>query len=155
MPASRGFLERFRASGTPGAAAGAGVPADRSAEREVELAALFERLAAVETVAEQMRSDGAQRADQHRQAATAQSRQILATARQQAEVERREAAARISAQAQHETEQALYRAQVEANAIAEHAHRETPTYVDRVVSEVLARLGLDPPQADPDGQSSP
>lgn len=155
MPASRGFLERFRASGTPGAAAGAGVPADRSAEREVELAALFERLAAVEATAAQIRSDGEDRADQHQQAAIAQSRQTLASARQQAEVERREAAARISARAQHETQQALDRAQAEADAIAQHARQETPTYVDRVVGEVLARLGLDPPQADPGGRTGP
>lgn len=155
MPASRGFLERFRASGTPGAAAGAGVPADRSAERDVELAALFERLAPVEVLAEQIRAEGVERAEQHRQAATATSRQLLAAARQQAEGERREAAARISAQAQHETQQALERAKAEADAIAEHARNVTPAYADRVVSEVLARLEIDPRRPHTIGPSSP
>jgi hypothetical protein len=142
MPASRGFLDRFRASGTPGAAAGAGVPADRVAERDAELAAVFERLAPVEKQVEKIREDARARAEDRRAAAAAQSQRILAAARQGAEADRRDAAARVAALADAETHQALEEADRAASAIAEHAEHVVPRLADEVLADVASRLGV-------------
>ena len=45
MPSARDMLQRFRPIGTPGAAAPAGVPADRAAELGRELQPVFDELA--------------------------------------------------------------------------------------------------------------
>jgi hypothetical protein len=141
MPASRGFLDRFRASGTPGAAAGAGVPADRVAERNAELAAVFERLAPVEKQVEKIREDARARAEDRRTAAAAQCQRILAAARQGADADRRDAAARVAALADAETHQALEEADRAAAAIAERAEQVVPRLADEVLADVASRLG--------------
>jgi hypothetical protein len=142
MPAARGFLDRFRASGTPGAAAGAGVPADRVAERDAELAGVFERIAPVEKQAERVRADAHARADDRRAAAAAQQQRILAAARGGAEADRRDAAAHVAAVADAETHEALADADRAAAAIAEHAERVVPQLADQVVADVARRLGV-------------
>ncbi len=142
MPASRGFLDRFRASGTPGAAAGAGVPADRVAERDAELAAVFDRLAPVEKQVEKIRRDARARAEDRRTAAAAQAQRILAAARQGADADRRDAAARVAALADAETHQALEEADRAASAIAEHAEQVVPRLADEVLADVASRLGV-------------
>ena len=142
MPASRGFLDRFRASGTPGAAAGAGVPADRVAERDAELAAVFERLAPLEKQAEQLRADAHTRADDRQTSALAQQQRILAAARQGAEADRRDAAARVATVADAETREALAHADQTASAIAAHAERVVPQIADQVMAEIAERLGV-------------
>lgn len=48
MPKVRDFLDRFRPAGTPGAAGAVGVPADRQAGAEAELAPAFAVLAEIE-----------------------------------------------------------------------------------------------------------
>jgi hypothetical protein len=143
MPSSRGFLDRFRASGTPGAAAGAGVPADRVSERDVELAALLERLSATEHEARDIRSTAHDRATARREAGAAESRRLVAAARRDAESDRRDAAARVAALSEHETAQTLAAASAEAERIREHAVGSLPRYADRVVSLVLDRLEVD------------
>lgn len=142
MPASRGFLERFRPSGTPGAAAGAGVPADRVAEREVELAAVFDQLIATEALAAQIRAEGSTCADERHSASEAAARQQVAAARRDAEKVRREASSRIAAQSDLETATTLAEAEDAAAAIRQHAARVRPAYRDRVVRDVLTRMGL-------------
>ena len=144
MPASRGFLDRFRASGTPGAAAGAGVPADRVAERNAELAAVFERLAPLEKQADRLRADARTRAEDRQASAMAQQQRILAAARQGADAERRDAAARVAAVADAETHEALVEADRAASAIAEHAERVVAQIADQALREVAARLGVPP-----------
>lgn len=144
MPGSRGFLDRFRASGTPGAAAGAGVPADRVAERNVELAGVFERLAPVEDRARRIRAGAEERADERRSAAADQHQRILAAARRDAEAERRDAAARVTALAEQETQQVLARADREAARIAAQAEKVIPALADRVLAQVSERLGVAP-----------
>ena len=44
MATLRDYVRRFRPAGAPGAAAPAGVPADRGAELDAELAGVFEEL---------------------------------------------------------------------------------------------------------------
>jgi hypothetical protein len=145
MWSSRGFLDRFRASGTPGAAAGAGVPADRVAERNVELAALFEQLNDVEAEVRRIRSGARQHAHELRESAAVQARGLMATARREADSERRDAAARIAARSEQEAAQTLASAADEAAAIRKHAEAAVPAYADRVVAMVLDRLEVDVP----------
>jgi hypothetical protein len=142
MPAARGFLERFRASGTPGAAAGAGVPADRVAEREAELAALFEQLDATEAEAARIRDAGAADAEAIRADAAALCRALLAQADRDADAARREAAARVAALADAETAQALAAAQQQAERVRAHAERVRPEVVAEVLAAARAELGL-------------
>jgi flagellar hook-length control protein FliK len=142
MPAARGFLERFRTSGTPGAAAGAGVPADRVAEREAELATLFEKLDAVEAEAAQIRAAGLAEAERLRADATARSRALLAQAERDADAERRQAAAAVAALVEAETAQALVAAHDEAARVRAHAERVGPQVVARALAAVRAELGL-------------
>jgi vacuolar-type H+-ATPase subunit E/Vma4 len=142
MPAARGFLERFRTSGTPGAAAGAGVPADRVAEREAELATLFEKLDAVEAEAARIRAAGLAEAERLRADAAARSRALLAQAERDADAERRQAAARVTALAEAETAQALVAAQNEAARVWAHAEQVRPQVVAEVLATVRAELGL-------------
>jgi hypothetical protein len=144
MPGSRGFLDRFRASGTPGAAAGAGVPADRVAERDVELAGVFEQLAPVEAHAHRTRAGAEERAEERRSAAAAQHQRILAAARRDAEAERRDAAARVTALAERETQQALDAADREATRIAAQSEQLIPPMADQVLARVAERLGVPP-----------
>lgn len=144
MPASRGFLERFRPTGTPGAAAGAGVPADRVAERDVELAAVFEQLLETEALAAQIRAEGGELADERRTASQTSARQLVAAARHDAELVRREASGRVAAQSDLETAATLADAEEVADRIRGHAARVRPDYAGRVVQAVLAELGLPP-----------
>jgi len=143
MPSSRGFLDRFRASGTPGAAAGAGVPADRVSERDAELAALLEQLSATEQAAREIRADAHARARSRREAGDAESRRLVAAARRDAESDRRDAAARVAALSEQETLQTLAAASAEAERIRAHAARSLPGYADRVVHLVLDRLRVE------------
>lgn len=143
MPSSRGFLDRFRTSGTPGAAGGAGVPADRLAERDVELAGVFSQIADTEAAAREMRLDARHRAQALRESAAHESRRLLATARREAESDRRDAAARVAEQSEHETAQTLAAAADEAAAIRQHAATALPGYAGRVVEMVLERLATD------------
>jgi hypothetical protein len=159
MPASRGFLDRFRASGTPGAAAGAGVPADRVAERNVELAPVFEQLSDTEAEARRIRSEAADAAATRRDSAAEESRRLVSTARRDAESVRRDAASRIAARAERETAATLQAAQADAAAIRAHVESTLPSYTDRVVALVLDRLDLRVEQpgspSDPRPVSSP
>jgi thioesterase domain-containing protein len=142
--AARGFLERFRSAGTPGAAAGAGVPADRVAERDVELAGLFERLAEVEAAAAHTRALGREQARLAREDAERTRRDILAKARRDSDAERRDAAARITAQADQEARALLEAADSRVDAVRSHADAVLDEFVGLVLAEVAERLGVSP-----------
>lgn len=153
MTSSRGFLDRFRASGTPGAAAGAGVPADRVAERDAELAGLFEQLSTTEAEADRLTREGQRRADEITAAANESARRILADARHDAESERRAEASRVAALSDAETATTLTNAETDVGRIREHARQVLPDYVEDVMGRLLAELGL-PEHGEPEKQVS-
>jgi hypothetical protein len=66
MARARDFVERFRPSGPPGAAARPGVPADRQAERSAELEPLLALLAETEAEVAHIRAAAQQGADLRR-----------------------------------------------------------------------------------------
>jgi hypothetical protein len=140
----RDFLERLRPSGTPGAPAMSGVPADRLVERVAELEPVFARLADVQAEAERIRADAAAEAERRRRAATEEARSIAAEARRLAEAERGAAAAAAQAEARARAEQIVTEAHHEAAAITVAAESRRPDVVrlvrDRAQAELAAQI---------------
>ncbi|MGH3462272.1 MAG: hypothetical protein ACRDP9_12430, partial [Kribbellaceae bacterium] len=88
MARTRDFLERFRPAGTPGAAAIAGVPADRVAELSAELAQVFDALADTEEEAARIRRDAAAEAERRQDRARQRARGLVAEAGREAALHR-------------------------------------------------------------------
>jgi hypothetical protein len=143
MPRARELLARFRPAGTPGAAAPAGVPADRIAELARELQPVFDELAGTEREAHDIRAAAAAEAQRRRDRAAEQARSIVAEARRDAEARRAEAAARVLHEIEQETTATLDAATREAAGIAGRAAGRYPGFVARVVAEVRAGIAGD------------
>ena len=127
MPRARDLLARFRPAGTPGAAAPAGVPADRVAEAERELEPVFAALAGVRAEADRIR----------------------ASARLDAEGRRAEAAARVGRRRAREMEAVTATAERAAADIGRRARGRMAGYVERVVNGVVEEVlgsGVDKPE---------
>ncbi len=138
MPSVRDFLERLRPSGTPGAAALSGVPADRVAERSAELEPVLARLADVQVEASEIRRAADVEARRRRDDAATRARALVAEAHRMVEAERRDSAARAHARAAHETHDRLGEAASQSVAIADLARAREPALVDRVVDRARA-----------------
>ena len=150
MPSARDLLQRFRPIGTPGAAAPAGVPADRGAEATGSCSR-----SSTSWPRRWTRSPGSGRLPLSRPAcardrAAEEARRIVDAARVQAEAERAEAAARILRRAEQET--ATRRSADARQQAAEIARAGAATaaghYVRRIVDEV-GRAGAAEPAAAP------
>jgi len=141
----REMLERFRPSGAPGAPAMSGVPADRVAERSVELEPVFALLAGVQAEVDQIGSDAQREAMSRRALAGERAREIVAAARRAADSERAQAAAAAQAGAAEQASTILVDAQRAAETLAAEAGAHRPALVDDVVrlarDELLALAG--------------
>ncbi|HEY7593122.1 MAG TPA: hypothetical protein VH969_08190 [Actinophytocola sp.] len=93
MPGGRGFLDRLRPVGTPGAAARRGVPADRLAEVGAELEPLFEMLTEIDAEAERIRAEARVHAERTIRTGDERAAAVVAKARERAEAARAGAAA--------------------------------------------------------------
>jgi hypothetical protein len=144
MPRARDFLARFRPVGTPGAAAPAGVPADRVAEAGAALKHLFAMLANTEAEIDRVQASADQRiAESHRLAAE-RAADVLAQARLRADAERADASARARAEAEQETARELAAAEGEAARIRQSANERMDAQVAEIVAAVREQLaGLD------------
>lgn len=144
MPPLRDFLTRFRPAGSPGAAARAGVPADRSGELEAEVAPVLARLddtdAEHERLIAQARRDGEQIVAAARAAADA----ITADAARRAETVREQAAQRVMAAARKQGARTTQVATQQAAQIRELARQRMPALVSRVVG-TLRKLQAEEP----------
>ncbi|WFR71239.1 hypothetical protein P9209_18700 [Prescottella defluvii] len=96
MPRTRDLLRRFRPAGTPGAAASAGVPADRVAELSAELAPVLSRLDEAGQRAAEIRAAAERDAQAIRVEADERIRARIADADRRVPEERAAAAARAS-----------------------------------------------------------
>ena len=143
MPTLRDFVGRFRPAGAPGAAAPAGVPADRVSERAAELGPVFDELREAVNEAEAIRAHAAREAERRRSAATQRVVELLADARREADSARSSAAAAVAASASGEEEAVLDRARTDAEVISRRASARLPQLVDRVIAAVEA-LGTVP-----------
>ena len=102
MPALRDFLARFRPAGPPGAAARAGVPADRSCELEAEVGPVLALLGSTDAECERIIAQARRDAGQITAAAQAEAAAIAADAGQRARAAREEAARQVVAMARDE-----------------------------------------------------
>lgn len=131
MPGWRGFLDRFRPAGTPGAASPAGVPVDRAATTAAELLPLLDRLDAVQDEADRLRTNAREEAAHLRRAGTRAAAALVQQARDDTET--------IAAQAfaNKITAAAADTAGADAEAATEMAPRGTPSQ-DADVQRVVA-----------------
>ncbi|HEV7213027.1 MAG TPA: hypothetical protein VGN47_15055 [Blastococcus sp.] len=136
MPSARDLLQRFRPVGAPGAAAPAGVPADRTAELGRELQPVFDDLAATVEEVARIRAASAEEARARRDRAAAEARRIVEAARRQAEGERADTAARRLRHAEAESATAVAAARQEAAGIARRAQERSADYVARILDAV-------------------
>ena len=137
MAAVGEILRRFRFHGVPGAPAPAGVPVDRTAEIEAELAPVFSLLEAAQHRATELDEGATADAARRRGEAAEHVRHILAQARTEADAARMESATVRLAQAQREARELAERARLEAERIARVSAERTPGLVEEVVRRVL------------------
>lgn len=151
MPRTRGFLQRFRGAGAPGAASAVGVPADRLAETAAELDPVFARLRPAQSEAETTRVRAREEAERTRRHAEEEAAAVLAAAREQAEAERVTASLTASRRIDRDRDQALAAADEQADLVRRHAAAAMTPYVDRVVAQVRSLLDLPGPPGHLDG----
>ncbi|MEU2772272.1 hypothetical protein ABZ646_04930 [Streptomyces sp. NPDC007162] len=132
----RDFLERFRPTGTPGAAV-TGVPPDRAAERAAELAPALDRLTAVQQEAARIRAAGQEAAETIRRDAGQEAEGIVAAAREQAPQVRSQAAEPVVRDALRETEAVRLAGDQAADVVRERARAGLPSLVDDAVAQAL------------------
>ena len=136
MPIARDLLQRFRPLGAPGAAAPAGVPADRIAERGRELRPVFDALADTQAEAGRIREAAAAQARIRRHGADMEATALLEAAGREAARARAEAAAAVVARGEEESRALLAAAEADAAGIAERAATRYDDLVQRVVALV-------------------
>jgi hypothetical protein len=144
MPRARDFLARFRPVGTPGAAASAGVPADRVVEATVELEPLFAMLADTEAKAEGIRASADQLIAENHRLAAERAAEVLTQARLRADAERADASAKGRSYADREAAQELATAEAQAARIRQSANERMDAQVAEIVAAVREQIaGLD------------
>jgi len=136
MPPLRDFLTRFRPAGSPGAAARAGVPADRSGELEAEVAPVLARLDDTEAERERLIAQARRDAEQIVAAARTAADAITADAARRADAVREQAAQQILAAARKQAAMTTQAAAEQAAQIRELARQRTPALASRVVGTI-------------------
>ena len=144
MLSARDLLDRFRPVGAPGAAAPAGVPADRVAELSRELQPVFDELVEVQRQCAELRTAAAAEATARRGAGAARARAIVAAARLDAEAQRADAAARERRETEQESAATIAAAEREAAEIHRRAEERMDGHVAHVVSAVLHAIAAEP-----------
>jgi vacuolar-type H+-ATPase subunit H len=148
VPQLRDFLSRFRPAGAPGAAAVAGVPADRARDLEAELVPVLALLADVDAdcarVVEQARRD----ADDIVAAARGQAAERLREAGLRAAAAREDIMRQAMAAARHEAADTVTRARQQAEQTRQSAGQRMPALAGRAADLVR---GLAAGESDPSG----
>jgi len=149
MPTARDLLQRFRPLGAPGAAAPAGVPADRIAERDHELQPLFDALAGTQEEAGRIRATAAVQARERHHRAEQEATAVLEAAGRDAAAARAQASAAVVARGEEESRAVLAAADASAAAIARRATARYDDLVGQVVSRVRDPLQARMPHSAP------
>jgi dihydroxyacetone kinase len=144
MLSARDLLDRFRPVGAPGAAAPAGVPADRVAELSRELQPVFDELVEVQRQCAELRTAVAAEVMVRRVAGAARARAIVAAARLDAEAQRADEAARERRETEQESAATIAAAEREAAEIHRRAEERMDGHVAHVVSAVLHTIAAEP-----------
>jgi flagellar biosynthesis/type III secretory pathway protein FliH len=138
MFAFGGILRQFR-GGVPGAPVSAGVPVDRRAELEAELAPVLARLDQSVREAEAIVAGARAEAERRRALAVEQATQLVARARAAAEAERRRAASERLAGADAARQSLLDAAAAEVERINRRAQERVPSLVTELAARLLDR----------------
>jgi hypothetical protein len=133
------FLRRFREGGVPGAPSAAGVPSDRVAALEAELAPVFALFEDAEQAADRIAADGARGAELRRAQAAEQTRALVAGARARAAGEQAAAAAERFARTDDACAALRRSGEAEAVRIARAAAERVPILAGEVVERILSR----------------
>ena len=144
MPRARDLLERFRPIGTPGAAAPAGVPADRTADRFRELQPVVDRLVDVDAECVRIRDAATAEAERRRQQAVAEAAAIVAASRIAAPANRTATATRVRQEGAALAVADVEQAEHEAAATTARAQQRMDDYVRRVGTAVRHLLSAEP-----------
>jgi vacuolar-type H+-ATPase subunit H len=136
MPPLRDFLTRFRPAGSPGAAARAGVPADRSGELESEVTPVLARLDDTQAERERLIAQARHDAEQIVAAARSAAEAIAVDAAQRAETVREQAAQQVMAAARKQADRTTADASQQAAQIRELARQRMPALVSRIVGTI-------------------
>ena len=136
MPPLRDFLTRFRPAGSPGAAARAGVPADRSGELESEVAPVLALLDDNQAERERLITEARHEAEQIIAAARSAADAISADAAQRAETVREQAARQVMTAARQQAARTADHARHQAAQISELARQRMPALVGQVVDAI-------------------
>lgn len=140
----RDLLNRFRPSGTPGAAGGTGVPLEGGADPAAELAALFAELEVTERECRALREDGEARAAQVRAQAEEQARDLVDRARALQDSERATVVARMRSRGEAAVATTAHAADDRARALLEQAELNRDRDVGLVVERVRGLLDETP-----------
>jgi vacuolar-type H+-ATPase subunit H len=133
MPQVRDSLDRFRPAGAPGAAARAGVPADRLRELSDELAPVLAALDGTDAECARILARARDEAQRITAAAGAQAAAILADADQRANTAREAATRQSFAAARTAAGRAVADAERQAADMCELAERRIPVLAGRAV----------------------
>jgi len=136
MPPLRDFLTRFRPAGAPGAAARAGVPADRSGELESEVTPVLTLLDDTQADRERLIAQARRDAEQIVAAARSAAGAIAADAAQRASRVREQAAQQAMAAAREQAARATEAASQQAAQIRELARQRMPALVSQIVGTI-------------------
>lgn len=140
MFAFGGFLRHFR-GGVPGAPSVAGVPVDRRAELERELAPVFAALDDAQRDAGRIVADARDAAAAARARAEAGAAGIVAQARAGQSAEQQTAAATRMAATRTACAAIAAAADADAERIRRAAAAQTPALIDAIVAQLLAEPG--------------
>lgn len=136
MPQVRDFLDRFRPAGAPGAAARAGVPADRSGELAAELTPVLALLADTDAECGRIIAQARQDASRLVAEATARVSAVTTDAERRARAARDATARQVLAEARADADKAADAAAQQAARTRELAAERIPGLVGRVVDLV-------------------
>ena len=138
MTQTRDFLDRFRPAGAPGAAARAGVPADRVRELAAEVEPVLALLDDVHAECDQILGEAQREAARIAAEAHTEVMRIERDAQRRARAARDQAAAAVLAQARAEAQQAAVGADRQALGVRRLAKRRMPELVATAVGLVRA-----------------
>lgn len=141
MTTGRDFLERFRPAGAPGAAGGAGVPADRAAMVAAELGPVLAQLDGVHQECEELIRAAEREAARIGEEARAASVSVAEESERQAAAARDESAREVFARASAQVQAAAQAAAQRAVGVRCLAMERMPGLVAKAVGRALAMPG--------------
>ncbi len=147
MTQTRDFLDRFRPAGAPGAAARAGVPADRVRELAAEVEPVLVLLDDVHAECDRILAEAQQEAARIAAQAQAEVSRIGRDAERRARAARDGAASGVLTQARAEAQQAAAGADKQALAVRRLAKRRMPGLVAAAVTLAWDGVGSYPEPA--------